>query len=549
MKWRPNTGAGKAAYSPRETGGGEEEKRTEQHRPSLAEGSEERSEELPEDARWTELLSAETLPEDFTERFMAELESLEIEAEEDFRAAEHEGQSADSGPRGPYRKKWAARKSFWAAAAAVLLLAGGLLVYTQPTIAERFRSLFAADSYADTGMREAREAGMVADSDAAASDAGYTLKVQEVIADSTRMVISVAMFDKDGKPAAGTILGAHYRIFDDQGEIPFRSGSGGNPSIDRRDFTFGRSAVGSEVSLYIEADEIAVSPGENLSDGSQNKTIKGSWNLLVKSDLSKANALSKTTRIEESYETPHGLRIEMLGTSRTPSGGTLEFETFLNAEARKRAEGGAQGKHSVYFRIESGEGESLADNLQTQFNASSTFDRWSGRTRWFCPFNNFPSESRPLRFVLDSYVIEEQSDASVSFRPEELSKDRPAEFADSGDRFAFTGFAVGPDPNGSPESSVGILTFSGHFNNPEFPSDTWIAVDESGRGYPLTFRGAVTSDTAGGELDGDQQFIAEGMTSLPKRLTIKRTAVHRLYRDADWSFQIPQTGSSGVVPE
>ncbi len=179
-------------------------------------------------------------------------------------------------------------------------------------------------------------------------------------------------------------------------------------------------------------------------------------------------------------------------------------------------------------------------------NRPYDLDRWSGVNRWFTPFDNFAYDKNRIRFVLDGYVITENSSASVSFDPAQLSEQNPAEFKDSGDRFRLSGMKiVGADSlDGTDEARI---SFGGTFNNPDFYADTWVAVDEQGKAYSVSLQGGLARENP--KLQGEQFFIVKGMSELPKRLTIKRTVVQHQYRDANWSFVIPQTGTPGVTPE
>jgi len=520
--------------------------------------------EMINEERWESLLTGEQLPENFTERFMKTLDGIEIEPTfENARLSTQVDSSSlpvkDS--QNPLfspaelknrRKQKLVRKKIWVSFAILLLLAGTALFYTQPIIAERIRSLFSSGSMIDAGMREARDGGFMTESDTLSTDRGYTIKAQEVIADSTRLIVGFSVFDKNGNPVPGE-LGplTEFRIYDSLGEIGYSGILGGSTSIDRHEFVFKRAAVGKVLSLFVQADNIQLSQGETLSYENRT-TIPGYWDFSIESDLSQAAKASITTRLDQSYETPNGLKIDMLGAIRTPSGGALEFETSLSLSAQQKAVYGSQAEPKILYRIEKENGEPLAENFSPQNDASPIFDRWKQRFRWFYPFNNFPYDKEPVRFVMEGYVIREKSEASVTFDPSILSPDRSAKFTNSGDDFTLTGMTIGPNPDWNGKTNVpvpfaGIITFGGTYNNPDFQEDKWIALDEAGREYPVELSGGYSLESS--ELDGSQTFIVEGLEHMPSRLTLKRTEVAHLYRDANWSFVLPQAGTPGVVPE
>ncbi|MDO3408470.1 DUF4179 domain-containing protein [Saccharibacillus sp. CPCC 101409] len=608
MNLRPCSGAGKAAYSREDSGGngpggrvsdaeaapGEHSGGSKRSDSGIRAESAPRNEapfppdaQTPEDAQWEELLFDERLPDDFTERFMAGLEGVEVEPAEEEEVPEadrvsgadqavrpqsddsaaaasdgirqtptadiHASSTAEKSKRARRRKRTIRQRHgrIWLVSALVLLLAGGALIYTQPTIADRVRSLFAADGYADPGMREAKEKGFLDESEAESSSSGYTIKAQEVIADSTRMIVGFTFYDKHGKTVPGRLgFGTEYRISDELGSLAFSNGIAGDPSIDRHEFIFNRPAVGDKLFLNINIYQIEPNPNKISANGTSEK-VDGLWGFSIETDLTKAAEASLVTPIDESYETPSGIRIQMLGATKTPSGGSLEFETSLTEEAQRRAAGGAGAEHEVVYRIEKADGEPLTDNLSFAYDASSAFNRWNGITNWFYAFNNFPYDRESLRFVLEGYVIREKSDASVTFDPASLSAKNPAVFKDSGDEFRFNSLTIGPNPNmvggPNPPLTVGILQFGGTYGNPNFPQDTWIAQDEKGREYSIEFQGAV--DLHGSKLNGDQTFLIKGLEKMPAKLTLKRTVVRHMYRDGEWSFLLPQTGTPGVLPE
>jgi len=63
------------------------------------------------------------------------------------------------------------------------------------------------------------------------------------------------------------------------------------------------------------------------------------------------------------------------------------------------------------------------------------------------------------------------------------------------------------------------------------------------------FAGGVSTDKSGSAKLSDAFLVVQGLDKAPKQLTIKRIMVNHLYKDADWSFVIPQNGTKGVIPE
>lgn len=547
-----------------------------------------------EDRNWEHALFSKTLSDEFTDRVMLALEEIEIESVDENNASARDTSgypaSEQTAPRvvrdlaepdkpsdrRQYRKvdpydtsiasqiqrgraaKLSSHLKVWGASAAAVVLVGSTLLYTQPTLADVVRSLFAKDSYVDSGMKMVQEAGGVQISGASAEDQGYILKVNEVIADSTRLIIGIDVYDAKGNAFVGDIdsTTADFRIFDNQrgdfGDVSFGMSTGGNQTTNRIEFNFMRPILTDKLQLSAHINELRLYTSK-LNVEPPIKTIKGDWSLRMEADLTVAKAQTLITPIDTTYETPGGVRIHMQGATRTPSGGSLEFTTALTADAAARAVNGQSGFHKLNYHLEDAEGNRLGDSLRLEFGRRSELNRWSGVTQWFYPFNNFAYDKQQIRFVLDSYVIRENSDVSVVLDPAQASAEHPVKFEDSGDMYLLEGLHIGPYPKAGTDDAASDQVFAtipikGTFNNPDFHGDTWIAIDEKGKEYSMSMGGSVISDQSGLVESPDALFVINALETMPKQLTLKRLIVNHQYKDANWSFVIPQTGTKGVIP-
>ncbi|ANY66020.1 hypothetical protein BBD42_05770 [Paenibacillus sp. BIHB 4019] len=510
----------------------------------------------PEDKKIESVLFEDRLQDDFTDRVMLELEGIDIEAAGNSDPDPLDLEPGVSSIAQQVKRQHAARKSLrrkaWGLAAAAVVLAGSTLLYAQPTLADMVRSLFAQNSYVDNGMKQAQEAGLVQHSDASAENQGYTLKVNEVIADSTRLIVGIDIYDAKGNPVAGEIqsTNGNFVLFDVDrghiGDIPYGIMTGGNTTTSRFEFVFRRPVLKDKLQFDAYINQIALHQGTPGADGFSSKTVKGQWTLRVDVDLSKAKAQTLLTPIGISYETPSGIRIQMQGATRTPSGGSLEFTTSLTPEAASRALNGQSGFNLLNYHLEDEQGNVLEKSpSMTEMEFSSRryeFDRWSGLTKWFYQFDDFAYDKQQIRFVLDSYMIREKGEAAVIFDPSQASAENPVLFEDAGDSLLLKGLTVNSD-------GVGKIQIGGTFSNPNFASDTWIAVDENGKEYRMSVGGGYSEQNPNLDDGADLGFVMFGMNSMPKELTIKRTVINRQYKDADLSFIIPSTGMIGVIPQ
>ncbi|REK71944.1 DUF4179 domain-containing protein [Paenibacillus paeoniae] len=514
-----------------------------------------------ENRGWEKAIFAQKLPDEFTNKVMLALEEVEIEPAQSISAPSKSSvriEANDTSIAAQIQRSRMAKRAWrlkvLGASAAAILLAGSTLLYTQPTLAEMVRSLFAKDAYVDQGMQQAQQSGFVQISGASAVDQGYVLKVNEVIADSTRLIIGIDVYDAKGNVQNGEIdhATADFNLFSiEKGnvrDVSYERRTGGNQTTNRIEFDFMRPVLSNKLQLNVQIKNLRLY-GDKLNEDASAITIKGDWSLVVGADLAKAKEHTLLTPIHQLYETPSGIQIHMQGASRTPSGGSLEFTTKLTSEAAGRAVDGQSGFHKLKFHLEDEQGSWLGGNDEFEIGRRSELERWSGVTQWFYHFNHFAYDKEKIRFVLDSYVIRERSEESVTFDPAVTSAEHPAIFEGSGDKLLLEGLRIGPDPN-NPKSDqiLALIPFGGTITN-NIAEDTWKAVDENGKEYSIHVGGGIATDRYGAHSLGDVRFVVDGLKQMPKQLTLKRTIVSRQYMDADWSFDIPQTGTKGVIPE
>ncbi|MFC0215752.1 DUF4179 domain-containing protein [Paenibacillus chartarius] len=516
-----------------------------------------------EDNNWEDALFPHTLSDEFTDRVMLALEGTEIEQAQ---GAGTHSMARESGNINPFdtsiaaqvKRSLAAKRSshlkFWGATAAVVVLAGSTLLYTQPTLAEMVRSLFAKDSIVDNGMKHVKETGLVQISGVSATDHGYMLKVNEVIADSTRLIIGVDVYDDKGNVQIGEIdyASADFNVyFIDNGnfaDVSYDMRQGGNRTTNKIEFIFMRPVLADKLQLNVHIKELSLYK-DKLNEGPPIKKIQGDWTMKMGIDLTEAKAQTLLTAINQTYVTPGGIEIHMQGASRTPSGGSLEFTTKLTPDAAGRAVDGQSGFHKLNFHLEDEQGNVIGDSILFELRRRSELERWSGVTQWFYQFNHFDYDKQKIRFVLNSYEIRENNTASVTFDPAQTTAEHPAIFEDSGDKLLLQGLQIGPYPDNSlPDQVRATIPLGGMVNN-DISRDAWVAIDENGKEYSVLVGGGVSADKAGTVYLNDNYFVIHDLDIMPKQLTLKRSIVHHLYKDADWSFVIPQTGTIGVIPE
>ncbi|WP_405176561.1 DUF4179 domain-containing protein [Paenibacillus sp. FSL H8-0261] len=493
---------------------------------------------LEEQEEWSQALFEEKLPDSFTAQVMASIEFVELEK-----------------VTVPDRKRKNPKilKSLRIAMGAALLLVvlSAVILYSVPTLADTLRSLFVKDNV-DIGLLRAQEFGLVEHPNIKVKDKGYTIKIDEAVADPTRVIIALQLFGPDGKHDKKRLVlneGNSIAIKDDQGKIVGELYDIG--------FTNDFYYMIANFSEPLQTDQITVE-GHIAELGSKDRNIpalQGDWNFSFSMDMTKANEQTTSTPLTGSYTSPDGLTVTLKKLTHMVQGVRFEFDTELSDEALNRSPGELWKQQGVKFHFEDSAGEEIhsvnARKLPSKdsvMSRSSTPGDKPGLMHWSYTFKYLPQDT-PYTFVFDGYFILEKDGSMVQFEPSKL-KEHPIPFAFDGDELMLNDFTVEspPDTNGS--TKEGSLHFSGRLRN-EFMNSEWIFKDLEGKEYPLSGRGAYSTDGSGWK-DGyivivESQsnnkknffeFRAIGLTTIPDQLQLIRTIVNRLYTNVDWSVPI-----------
>ncbi|MEC0240944.1 DUF4179 domain-containing protein [Paenibacillus dokdonensis] len=478
-----------------------------------------------EEKIWTELLFTESLPNDFTQQVMASLELVDIEPA-------GEESMAVSKKRHPKSRPFLKKGALWVAS--LLVVAMALTLYAQPSIADWVRSIFSRET-SDSGMMDARSLGLVQNPHVKVKDKGYTIEINEVVADATRLVMGVKVTDPRGKPLIYQVDWGGLHIKDMNGnEIGQIRGMEGSNNIEKLNISFLQEVHTDELVIEANVNQIHIP----YSD----KVIKGKWDFKFKADIRKANALNITTLLHESYTTSEGLTIQMEKLVRTPSGVQLQLSTSLSGEAAKRSPEDMESQQKLMFHFENEQGEDISSVNNSRGGHPETIisqqsELQSGKRHWTYTFRYLPYDRQKLRFVLDGYSIPVKSTGSVEFVPSKL-KSHPVIFKDQGDEITLSSFIIGQDPNLQEQKTVGLIQMKAKFKN-EFDKDAWFVRVPDGREYFTSFRGSVSMGEIK-EASGDPGFIVYEMTELPEKATLIRKVTDKWYSNVNWSFELPK---------
>lgn len=434
-------------------------------------------------------------------------------------------------------------------AAALLLLVGIVSVFAVPSLAERIRSLFARD-HVDIGLLRAQEFGLVHRPNIKVKDKGYTVKVDEVVADPTRVVMALQLFGPDGRHDRDSLVFSRdnrVAITDEKGQIV-----GTMYDMGLTDDFYYMVAFFPEP---LRTDTITLE-GRLAQLGNEMRNIpvtRGDWSFRFSVDMKEAKKRTKETPFEGGYTSPDGLTIRLKRLTQMVQGVRLELETELSEEALSRSPGELWTKQMLKFHFEDADGNEIhsvntrkSPHMDSLMSHAKMPGNKPGLLHWSFVFQYLPHD-RPFRFVFDGYSIAETDGASVEFEPAKLIE-QPVTFRSLGDELVLRKFTVESPPDTNGNVPEGALHISGHLRN-EDSYNEYMMLSADGKAYTVTKRGVSSGSGAGWK---DQTIALSGgrpelfyqlrmaqLPTIPDKLIFKRTVVDRLYNDVDWTLTGP----------
>ncbi|MGE7613253.1 DUF4179 domain-containing protein [Paenibacillus sp. NPDC101420] len=297
-----------------------------------------------------------------------------------------------------------------------------LTISVSPTFAAYVKSLF---NGSDKELQYAAQEGFSQKVNVSVTDRGYTLEIEEILADPMRIV-------------------AVYSIKDQQKNFIHPD----KLHISNVEVTDLKGNVIKETKTYmVEIQEnygylTLKKPGEtedqNLLlqfEGNQIDSVKGNWALQIPIDLEKAIKASKVLPIDKTYTTPQGLQINLNSIMHSPTAARVDYETKWTEEAKKRlVEESKQVKgkldsvdpyvryddYKLNFHVENEKGEKVKDltrALDIPRKAVGEYGH-SNRKYGFAPL----SPDHQYTLVLDSLEKTEPYELGVSFEPKQLAE-------------------------------------------------------------------------------------------------------------------------------
>lgn len=429
---------------------------------------------------------------------------------------------------------------------ALLFVLGTVSIFTVPTFAEMLRSLFAKDN-PDIGLLRAQELGLVHNPHVKVKDRGYTLVIDEAVADPTRVTLALQLFDRKGNHDRDKLVliePNNIMIKDDNGNAV-----GSMYDMGRTNDFYYMVAFFSEP---LQTNKITIEGNIKMLGHQDEPSIEGNWDFSFDIDMKEANKQTQIEELSGSYTTPNGMTVTLKRLTKMVQGVRFEMETELDDTAMARSPGDLWEKQMLSFHFETLEGEELhsvnprkwgyMDSLMTSDHRVIG----KGRMRWSYTFKYLP-EDEPYLFILDGYSVAERDGSRISFKPSELR--RPEVFKILNDRYELVRTSLEKSLSGD-DTYETTVSFYGELEN-EMRHENWRAYDSGGKQYDVTIRGSYSNintladNWREGRIGmGDRitqqpnEFRITGLYQIPEELTLVREVVDKRYIDTDWSVRL-----------
>jgi hypothetical protein len=495
----------------------EETKQIEQHIRSCPSCAQQLEEMESEKTFLEETLKSPVLPDNFAEAIVAQVT--------------------------PYKSKTKRRWKWGMGTAASVLLAGGILMTVNPSFAEFVGGIFSSDRV-DEGLQIAMDTDIATPVDIAVTDAGITLHVEHLIADTSRIALSYRVTDSKGKR-----LNPYFQEDREHNVVTLLDEN--NEQVELTSWSWGNS---DNYGIF----EFSLVNVENFTKGTIQIAAteiggkSGNWLVEIPVDLTAAYENQQIVEIGETIEV-EDIEVTLNQVSYATSTTDISYSAEYNDEAKQKLQNAIEEKEQQFnkeivntffpyhptigYRIENEQGNVLGyykiygreDRGHTvDFNMIGGTGSWDGqaeemgRMSWndsFVP----EQEEDELYFVLDTVYKTKTTDFSVTFKPAEL----PYTFEYNG--YELTIDAVERKTDYSLKKSwfpinrqvTTELHMSGYAEQKAPELAIWTIVDEGGESYFTYNSGSTLDETdAQGRFKREVQLISYELQDIPEEMTL-----------------------------
>ncbi|MFJ8066018.1 DUF4179 domain-containing protein [Psychrobacillus sp. NPDC096426] len=445
--------------------------------------------------------------------------------------------------------------------AAGIVLTFGLTATLSPSFAQLIGGMFGTEQV-DEGLRMATEAGLGERVNLEVTDHGITLKVEDLVVDSSRIALSYQVLDKKGKPRDT------YLYFpDSQNEIIVIDQNGN--VLDGLNSSWSK---GSDYGLieYSLREHSALEKIIIKFDLVELNGVKGNWKLEVPVDIKENSKLTTSTPLNDVKTSSHGVNIAMKKVQFAPSASELFYETSFTPEEQTKVEEHIQklkeqfGEQSVstftnygtaiQYHIENEEKKLIYEHntfAEGQGHPSSSRALHGsvmnmeqlGQVAWNDSFIPQKDKSK-LTFVLDGVFKTVPTDFSIKIKPKELKKN-PVSF-EYEDNFMTIKIAKKHNNYSLRKSLIPIkketifkIEMEGGRETTAAEIGTWVLVDNKGKTYFAYQSGSILD-----EKDKNDRYKTTidlrsyDLEEIPEELTLHLLSVTR-YEEVKEEWKVP----------
>ncbi len=490
-----------------------------------------------------ETLRTPTLPDDFATLVLDKLEPYE---------------------QNPVSRKWKPWKRIMVSAAGIVI-AFGLTATFNPSFANWISGLFGTDQV-DEGLRMAANAGLTQRVNKEVTDKGLTLKVEDVVADSSRIALSYQVFESEGKMEdfqldfGGGIN--EVSVIDQNGKMLEISSMGwtapGDDDYGSIEITMREHQVQEKVTIQLMLTEL--------------NGIQGNWNMEIPVDLNESNKLTTVLSLKDKQTSVNGVELIMKEARFAPSANEIVYESGFTKEELEKIENEMKElkkrfgherigdnmhyRTSIGYSIEQENGKPIVQQgtfIEGKGHPSSEGGGLGGfgqnmeqlgRIAWTDSY--IPSKhEKKLSFVLNGVFKTVPSDFSITIKPKELKK-KPVSFEYEGNYFTINkakmtnenllGKSQGPKGE---QKTAFTVEMEGGREATATELGTWILVDNNGKIYHTSGGGSILDEKdKHGRYKTTVEINVEEMDEVPEELTLHLVSVTR-YTELEDKWKIP----------
>ncbi|MFS1515309.1 DUF4179 domain-containing protein [Bacillus sp. SCS-151] len=474
------------------------------------------------------------------------------------------------------RKKRSTKKRIMLTVAGIILTVS-LSAVLQPSFAQLIGGLFSTNQV-DDGLRMASQAGVGERVNLEVTDQNITFKVEDVIADPSRLAISYQLVNEHGKIIDYDIdWSVHPKDMDNDISAIIQNGK--IIPMERKSWMKREDDYGFIEFPLREYEEL----GEAFTlvfNISNINGVKGNWQLDVPVDLTRSLQLTHTLPLNDVSTTYNGVMITMKETRYAPSSYELLYETSFTEEELAKVEENIQNFEEQYgegiisdltlygsdvnYHLENEEHNNIHENdrtyhdtifqdnsIDSNFHSLGTSNEdlaLLGHNAWSTFFTPL-GEDEKLTFVLDGVAKTAPSDFSIIINPKELKKN-PVTFEYEGNYMTITKAkkrneyslrkAIIPieiETNFTIEMEGGKDELASEFVH-------WIIEDDNGNVYP-TFdtKSILNKKDKNDRYKTSIDIRAYDIEEIPEEFTLHLLSVKRFYElDKQWQVPLYQIG-------